>query len=261
MNLDPLAEKYYDKSSYVYAFNNPMYYIDPDRERVWVYYQDADGNEQRAEYKENQLYSAYGNIIDTDGNDFLTNSLASSNKMSSAKNGALVLGDLMKSEHDFDLKSKGTGTADTAGFFANKDDEGNYIGGGTLALSGAQDFETVAHEFFHAYQYEETGDGYSITSEVEAYLFGLGVSTEYAFNNNELCRGIAGRPNAEGRLFETAADNLLWAREFDVKSFNTVVDNFKERSYKNLSGRYDKFPKKTAKNSKVIISKFFPLFN
>ncbi|WP_298898580.1 RHS repeat-associated core domain-containing protein [uncultured Psychroserpens sp.] len=30
MNIDPLAEKYYDKSSYNYTLNNPVFFVDPD---------------------------------------------------------------------------------------------------------------------------------------------------------------------------------------------------------------------------------------
>lgn len=30
MNMDPLAEKYYDKSSYIYGLNSPIFFIDPD---------------------------------------------------------------------------------------------------------------------------------------------------------------------------------------------------------------------------------------
>lgn len=30
MNIDPLAEKYFDNSSYVYVINNPLLFIDPD---------------------------------------------------------------------------------------------------------------------------------------------------------------------------------------------------------------------------------------
>jgi len=39
----------------------------------------------------------------------------------------------------------------TAGFYANKDKNGNYSGGGTLALGFSQDLNTLAHESFHAY--------------------------------------------------------------------------------------------------------------
>ena len=36
MNIDPLAEDYYDQSAYNYALNNPAFFIDPDGRRVDV---------------------------------------------------------------------------------------------------------------------------------------------------------------------------------------------------------------------------------
>ncbi|AXG71765.1 RHS repeat-associated core domain protein [Kordia sp. SMS9] len=36
MNIDPLAEKYYDKSAYNYTLNNPVFFIDPNGETVDV---------------------------------------------------------------------------------------------------------------------------------------------------------------------------------------------------------------------------------
>ena len=36
MNIDPLAERYYDKSSYVYGLNNPTFFIDPNGKEIDV---------------------------------------------------------------------------------------------------------------------------------------------------------------------------------------------------------------------------------
>jgi len=45
-SMDPLAEKYYSISPYVYVANNPLKYIDPNGEDIWIFYKDDDGNEQ-----------------------------------------------------------------------------------------------------------------------------------------------------------------------------------------------------------------------
>lgn len=42
LTIDPLAEKYYSWSPYVYVMNNPMKYIDPDGRSTWVM-QNSDG--------------------------------------------------------------------------------------------------------------------------------------------------------------------------------------------------------------------------
>ena len=92
-------------------------------------------------------------------------------------------------------------------------------------------------------------------------MFGVGVGMEYAFKNNGMGEGFAGRQNAEGRLFEGASMDILWADKFDIKSFKTAVDNFKKGSSKNRYGLYNKFPVKPVKANEILISKFFPLVN
>ena len=44
-SIDPLAEKYYDWSPYVYCIGNPIKFVDPDGEDVWIFYIDNKGKE------------------------------------------------------------------------------------------------------------------------------------------------------------------------------------------------------------------------
>jgi len=152
MNSDPLAEMYFENSNYTYVLNNPMFFKDPNGEKVWIYYEDGDGKQQRAEYKNNNFYSKSGDEINVNDNEFLKNSLKSLNDMNLTEIGNVVLGDLIKSKNNFDIKNKTPHEEAAAGFYANKDSKGNYTGGGTLALGNSQDLNTVAHESFHAYQ-------------------------------------------------------------------------------------------------------------
>jgi RHS repeat-associated protein len=77
MNIDNLAEKYYNYSPYIYTANNPIYYIDPDGQQIIIHYQDEDGNDQQHIYEyggkydgDNQfikdVYASFNHLIDND---------------------------------------------------------------------------------------------------------------------------------------------------------------------------------------------------
>jgi RHS repeat-associated protein len=64
MNIDPLAEKYTDYSTYIYAINNPVFFIDPDGQRIDVsdilkLKKDENGKDIQGEYENAELAEAF----------------------------------------------------------------------------------------------------------------------------------------------------------------------------------------------------------
>ena len=70
--MDPLLEKYYDISPYVYCANNPVRFVDPDG-RDWYEYTDKDGNTQTMWRKsQDKTYKdSSGNIWNNIGENYL----------------------------------------------------------------------------------------------------------------------------------------------------------------------------------------------
>lgn len=72
-SIDPLCEKYYSVSPYVYCVNNPVRYIDPDG-KDWYEYTDKDGNTQTMWRKsQDKTYKdGSGNIWNNIGENYLS---------------------------------------------------------------------------------------------------------------------------------------------------------------------------------------------
>ena len=128
-----------------------------------------------------------------------------------------------------------------------------------MLLGVSQDLQTVSHELFHGYQYENGTGGTTINNEVEAYLYGIAVETQYAFDNNGLAGGIAGRDNEAGRVFEDSFYDLLYSKKFDFRTFRNAVYNFKRGSTKNQYGLYNRFRVNKPDPYNTLIQRFFPL--
>ncbi|MES2517895.1 MAG: DUF6443 domain-containing protein [Bacteroidota bacterium] len=258
--IDPMADKYLDFSPYSYVLNNPLRYTDPDGKEVWISF----GDNQRVRYDNGKLYNEDGKAYK--GKDaFVSNITKFLNMMNKTEMGSTVLTDLTKSKNTFNFVNKVTDSGGTASFKPNSSEvsmggtiaAGNLVGG---RLSDIKKLDVLSHELFHGYQNEHGEFGASINKEVEAYIFGAGVTVNY---ENGMYGGVFGNDTNSGQIYEKAMNSLLF-KGFDQKNYESAINNFKTGSASNPitptrpQGLYANFPVKPI-STNPIIKQFSPI--
>jgi RHS repeat-associated protein len=139
--VDPLAEKYHPFSPFAYVANNPIKFIDPNGQEIWIYYDDADGNQQKIQYKQGMEYKG--------DNAFVSASVSALNQLSKGDFGGQMIYDLQASDLTYDISKGETNTA-SPDFGNIKTEDGVIKTGANLTWDGGKAI-SLGHELGHGY--------------------------------------------------------------------------------------------------------------
>jgi hypothetical protein len=256
-SIDPLAEKFSSISPYVYAVNNPVLFVDPDGQEIWINY----GDNQKVKYDNGKLYNDKGEVV-TVKDDFVRVISGYLDIMGSTDLGKAVVDDLASSTNVYSyanetVKDENGNTVDAMQFQANSDNKGGTIKAGYMMTNAedAKKLDGFSHETFHGYQQNNGETKNDVGREVSANLFSQGVL------NNVLGGDISkhlGNNTKAGQAFVQSFQKALYSPVFDQAAYNKAVNTFKTGSIFNSSGTYNNLPTQS-KNSTNALIRLYPL--
>jgi len=261
--VDRQAENYIPISPYAYVANNPMIFIDPNGEEIWL--ADTEGN--RYKYDNGNLYDGEGNRVKNKDLSkevkTLRNTLIT---IGSTRNGKKVIKELSKEGTTFDfVPLTPRGNEDGMGF--RPTEEGGIIQYGAIEKI-AQDGEeklgeegkmgapinAVANELFHAYQQSVGEYSATVSSEFQSDLFSSSIIEElgyyqYSALNNV---GMFGEMTME-------AISLKKASTINKKQYQVALKNYTKATDRAKRNYVERLP--LGKGKPVTLNKLTPLLN
>jgi RHS repeat-associated protein len=118
MNLDPLADKFFDYTPYNFVKNNPLIYIDPDGKDIIIWYTNSDGKKSSYTLNEKNLINGLQTAIQSKSDFFIFAVASIINNVGSLKksDSNATKEALNDSEHNVSVKELKTGLVSYNGF-------------------------------------------------------------------------------------------------------------------------------------------------
>jgi RHS repeat-associated protein len=159
LTIDPISIRYPSLTPYNYCANNPLVYIDPNGEIVQLI---AGGD--TLNYQIGMTYRGENKTI--------LGMINHLNSLSNFRSGNMVLSKLIASAGTYNMLFNQPMNDGEGGGFTPDNRGGGRIDIGT----GSDNMFTIAHEVFHAYQYNMGVGHESWKAETESYLFGYALA-------------------------------------------------------------------------------------
>lgn len=174
-SIDPMAEKYYSISPYVYVANNPMKYIDPTGMKLMIFKNgkyfstEDDGKEEITGYNQRTIVNKNGNEVYTGADSFTFNDIELDRQ---ALEGAdMTLSFMTQLEVDGIMDKSGVKEQDVLSRWGYAARESN---GGSLAGTGRMDYKLYLSGLYEKTMYVINKVGYN-GPDAGNYLWGYGM--------------------------------------------------------------------------------------
>lgn len=231
-----LAYGYYPVSPYAYCMGNPIKFVDPNGEEVWIHYNNNNGTEEKLLYTGGMSYKG--------SNSFVSHMVDNLNAVYS-NGGDKLLDVLIASNNAYAMVDQPPTIEGAGATIRSHENGGKEISAQMLgATHDALTVEGTAHELMHCVQYEYGQGGQTIFNEVEAYVFGYGVSQNY-ISNGAKDRGsmtsLGIDDSAAAAAWETSFTDLV-ENGYSKTAMVDAVCNFKAGAQVNQSGKYSTYP-------------------
>jgi RHS repeat-associated protein len=247
ISQDPMAEKYYPLTPYMYCAGSPGNVVDPEGRVILIF--GIDGT---------PIIYTPGIEYETDDS-FITAILSNLSRVY-ANGGSSLIDDLVASSHVFEFCNT-LGEGNNFQFLSYSEGGGAFLAG-TVMLSSFEQVlgvESIAHEMLHAAQHEGGQGVGSIFNEVEAYAYGYMIYNSFLEDYNGLSpfsRAGEGLENEAGAVYSAAFQKIVSGRSNVKENIQSAIQSFKTGAY--VGSLYKRFPLYTSTTMFSFLMYYYP---